>query len=93
MSPERTAVIAIVAKHETWHVEDHASSKPGTGQGRALRALVLPQVLAFADERHVAILTTAANKTLAAAYAAEVPGLVDDGPGYPRGRRMRRAAL
>ncbi|TDE88173.1 hypothetical protein EXU48_23930 [Occultella glacieicola] len=93
MSPERDAVLAIVATRHGWHVEDHATTQAGTGRGRALRSLVLPGLVAIADEQQVAILATAATSDLAAAYVAELPGLVDAGRGWPRGRRLRRSPL
>ncbi|MGL5862989.1 MAG: hypothetical protein ACRCY9_17220 [Phycicoccus sp.] len=90
MSPTRDAVLAIVATRKGWHIEDHATARPGTGSGRALRALVFPDLLAAADATGVAVYTTAATARLAVEYAAELPGLVDAGRGYPRGRKMRR---
>lgn len=90
MSPERDAVLAVVATGKGWHVEDHATARPGTGRGRALRALVLPELCQAADAGRVPIYTTAATAALAAGYASEHPELVDVGRGWPRGRRMRR---
>jgi hypothetical protein len=92
LSPQRDAVLAVVTTHAGWHVEDHSCARPGTGAGRALRAQVLPQLLAAADADHVPILATAATRQLAARYAAEVPGLIDVGRGTIRGRRLRRPA-
>ena len=91
MSPQRDAVLAVVATTKGWHVEDHAAAHPGTGAGRALRALVLPQLGQAADAAQVPIYTTAATAALSAGYTAEHPELVDVGRGYPRGRQMRRA--
>ena len=90
MTPQRDAVLAVIATRHGWRVEGHATARPGTGQGRALRALVLRDLLGAADSHHVPIYTTAANGDLAARYGAELPGLVDVGPGNPRGRKMRR---
>jgi hypothetical protein len=90
MTPQRDAVLAVIATRRGWKVENHATARPGTGQGRALRALVIPALLVVADNHHVPILATAANDNLAAMYAAELPGLVDVGRGVPRGRRLRR---
>lgn len=90
MSPSRDAVLGIVATSAGWHVEDHAAARPGTGRGRALRALVLPKLLAAADAAGVAIHTTAVDPRLAVSYSAELPGLDDVGRGYPRGRKLRR---
>lgn len=93
MSPSRQAVLAVVATKHGWHVEDHAAARPGTGQGRALRARVLPELTAAADAGGVPIYTTAANRHLAQQYATELSGLVDVGRGWPRGRRMHRAPV
>lgn len=90
LSPAGDAVLAIVATPDGWHVEDHVAARPGTGRGRLLRALVLPELCAAADVAGIAIYTTAANERLAAEYSAELPGLVDTGRGHPRGRKMRR---
>lgn len=84
------AVLAVSAGRDGWCLEDHVSARPGTGQGRALRAVVLPQLLAAADAAGIEIHTTAATTTLARLYASEIPGLVDEGRGWPRGRRLRR---
>lgn len=91
LSPTRDAALTVVATRRGWLVEGHSCAHPGIGRGRALRALVLPELLAAADTHHVAIHTTAATSALAARYAAELPGLVDVGRGFPRGRRLRRA--
>ncbi len=90
MSPARDAVLAVVATATGWHIEDHSSARPGTGQGRALREIVTPALLRAADAEGVVIYTTAANATLAEQYIEELPGLADVGPGWPRGRRLRR---
>lgn len=90
MSPERDAVLAVAATGTGWHIEDHATARPGTGRGRALRALVLLELYAAADGAGVPIYATAATARLAAGYTAEHPELVDVGRGYPRGRRVRR---
>ena len=41
LRPERDAVLAVVARRDGWHVQEHNSSAPGTGRGRALRQLVV----------------------------------------------------
>jgi hypothetical protein len=84
------AVLAIVARRGTWHVGDHMSSQPGRKQGKRLRAALIPELVRFADERHIAVEATAATPTLAKTYMGEIPGLVDVGPGLLRGRRLRR---
>lgn len=83
-------MLAIAASQHGWAVQDHVAERPGTGQGRALRALVLPELIRAADVAGIPIIATAANKTLAKQYAAELPGLVDVGRGIPRGRKMQR---
>jgi hypothetical protein len=85
------AALTVKAKPgPRWAVGDHTTRHPGAGHGRLLRAALLPTLVAAADEHRVSIETTAATAALAAAYAAELPGLVDVGPGFPRGRRLRR---
>ncbi|WP_343320538.1 hypothetical protein AAFM46_16775 (plasmid) [Arthrobacter sp. TMP15] len=88
MSAERDAVIAIGTTRKGWHVSDHASAAPGTGQGKRLRAALLPHLTEHARNNRIAIHATAANAKLAALYAAELPGLEDTGPGFPRGRKL-----
>lgn len=90
LSPAHDAVLAIVATAAGWHVEDHVASWPGTGRGKVLRALVLPELRAAADAAGIPIYTTAATERLAAEYSDELPGLVEVGRGWPRGRKMRR---
>ena len=91
LSPDREAVLAIRATRWGWLVQDHQSRRPGTGAGRALRAQLMPALVDAADRESVAIYTTAANPRLATLYTAELPGLVDVGRGWPRGRRLHRA--
>lgn len=91
LSRERDALLGIVATPEGWNMADHVTARTGTGRGRALRQLVFPELCAAADVAGIAIFTTAAHKRLAAEYSAELPGMVDIGRGYPRGRRLRRA--
>ena len=91
MTVERDAVIAISISPGTWHIEDHVTARPGTGRGGALRALVLPTLLEAADDVGVALEVTAVTDQLAAAYRADIPGLVDIGPARVRGCRLRRA--
>jgi hypothetical protein len=90
MTVERDAVIAISVSPGTWHIEDHVSARPGTGRGRALRAAVLPTLLRAADAAGIALEVTAVTDQLAAAYRADIPGLVDVGSARVRGRRLRR---
>lgn len=91
MSPGRDAILIVKAVRDSWVVADHASSRPGTGQGKRLRDLVGPRLIAAASAADVGIQFTAANRKLAEVFAIDLPGLVDVGPGFPRGRRMRRS--
>jgi hypothetical protein len=90
MTPEHDAVLAVVATRNGWVLKDHASARPGSGRGRALRDVVLPELVRAADAGRIAVRLTAAHEDLARVYASEVPGLVDTGPAFPRGRKMRR---
>ena len=87
---QRDAVLGVVATNKGWHVTDHVTTRTGTGRGRPLRALVLPELRAAADAAGIPIYTTAAHERLAAEYSAELPGLVDVGRARPRGRKLRR---
>lgn len=60
------------------------------GESRRLRRIVLPPVLAAADEFGVSVRLNAAAQSLVALYQADMPGLVDVGPARSRGRRMLR---
>lgn len=90
MTPERDAVLAVAATRHGWRIDEHASAVPGTARGKALRAGVVPPLVAAADRHHVAIYGTAATPKLARIYAEALPGLVDAGPGWPRGRKLCR---
>lgn len=90
MSLQRDAVIAVGTRHGCWYVEDHASAKPGSDRGRALRAVVLPALCAAADGAGIAIEAIALSDRLAQLYCDEVPGLLDQGGAAIRGRRLRR---
>lgn len=84
------AVIAVRSSRKGWHIENHSSRRPGSGQGAQLRKMIMPQLAAAADSHGITIMATAANKMLAAAYSRDFPGLEDVGRALPRGRRMRR---
>jgi len=91
ISPQPDAILAVRAARDGWHVDGHVSSRPGTGQGRALRAALLPDLLAAADAAaDVAILTTAANARLAQIYTTELDGLGDVGQDRLGRRKFRR---
>ena len=82
VNPAGDAVLAVSAGRSGWCLEDHVSARPGTGQGRALRAVVLPQLLAAADADRIEIHTTAATFD-----AREAVHLRDPRPGR-RGPRL-----
>lgn len=90
LSPARDAVMAVGVRRGSWYVDDHASARPGTGQGRALREIVLPALCDAADAAGIAIEATAVTDRLARLYQDEIPGLVDHGPAAIRGRLLRR---
>lgn len=92
LTPARDAVIAVALRHGAWRVYCHVAERPGTGRGRALRALVAPALCAAADESGTPIEATALTRGLARLYQAEFPGVVDHGPAFPQGRRLRREA-
>lgn len=89
-SPDRDAVLALVAQADGWHVSEHYAAEPGAGRGRALRETLLPVLLGVADRDGIAIHGTAATRSLARQYAAQLPGVVDVGRGRFRGRRLQR---
>lgn len=82
-------MIAIFAGKKGWLVSDHACSQPGTGQGKRLRAQVLPQLIDIAKAQRIPIHATAANRRLAELYRQDLPGMIDAGPGFPRGRKLK----
>lgn len=88
MSTEKDAVLAISVTRKGWHVGNHSSALPGTGQGKKLRLKLFPYVAQEAQSNNIPIYTTAANKKLAASYKEELPALEDTGPGFPRGRKL-----
>lgn len=90
MSPERNAVLGIVAKRGAWHIVDHVAAQPGHRQGKALRDRLIAPLTIAADSAGIEVCTVAANRTLADQYMAQVPGMVDVGRGIPRGRKLRR---
>ena len=75
-----------------WSVQGHLSRRPGTGQGRELRNLLIPDLLAEADRVGVIVEANAATGKLAAACFEEIPGFVDVGAWRHFGRRFPRAA-
>ena len=90
LSVDREAVLAVGVRRDAWFVHAHVAARPGSGQGRALRALVGPALATAADASGTRIEAVAINRAMAERYAAEFPGLVDVGPGFPQGRRLRR---
>lgn len=92
LDPDRTAVLGITATRTGWRLENHATSRPGTGAGKRLRALLAPALLEAADQCSVALYPDASAPALADAYAGQFPGFQDMGPALLRGRRMHREA-
>lgn len=90
LTPERDAVLAVVARAGGWEIAEHASARPGSHRGEALHSLIEPHLFAAADAGSVWIVMTAASQKLAAAYMAALPGLENIGRGFPRGRRLSR---
>jgi len=89
-SPNQDAVLALVARRDGWHVSEHYAAEPGAGRGRALREALVPALLAVADRQGVTVYGTAATRSLARRYAAQLPDFVDVGRGFFRGRRLQR---
>lgn len=90
LDPERRAVLGVTATRAGWRIDNHAARHPGRGDGKMLRARLLPALTAEADRLGVPVVLNAATPVLAARYRAEVPGLEDAGRAFPRGRRMHR---
>lgn len=87
-----TAVLALQVRRDgDWVLEDHSSESPGSGQGRALRDILRPHLLAALDAGGRGLHITAADVRLANIYIAEIPGLADQGPAWPRGRCLFRS--
>ncbi|GAA3555546.1 hypothetical protein GCM10022197_08390 [Microlunatus spumicola] len=91
LTPARDAVLAVAVRRGGWFVFCHVAERPGSGQGRALRALVAPALCAAADASGTPIEAAALTSRLARRYQAEFPGLADQGRAFPQGRRLRRA--
>lgn len=92
LSPGRDAVLAVVARRDGWHVQEHLCAAPGTRAGRALRERLVPVLLAVADEYGITVHATAVNRVLAKRYVEQVPGLVDVGRSRLRGRCLQLPA-
>ncbi|MFT7712342.1 hypothetical protein ACMT9Y_15385 [Clavibacter tessellarius] len=90
LSPERDAVLAIFATRSTWSVVDHVTKAPGTGRGRALRAVLLPALLPLADAQNLAVSATATSSKVADLYRADLPDLDDNGRNIFGGTRLGR---
>lgn len=89
-SPSRDADLSISVSKHGWRVGNRLSARPGEGQGRALRAIVLPELVSFAEDHRITVFATAATQHLADMYSREIPGLVDIGRHPLRGRGTRR---
>lgn len=90
LTPARDAVLAVAVRRDAWFVYCHVAERPGSGQGRALRALVGPALCEAADASGTPIETAALTPGLARLYRSEFPGTLDRGPAFPTGRRLRR---
>lgn len=90
MDTERKAIIGIVVRGGAWRIVDHAVDRPGSGNGKALRDRIQPDLLAAADRQHVPIVARAASTALADQYEVAVPGLQRRRRAFPRGVLMRR---
>ena len=75
MSTQRDAVIAITTTRKGWHVSDHASAAPGTGQGKKLRAALFPHLIEQARNSNIPIHATAANAKLPPSTQQSYPDL------------------
>ncbi len=60
---------------------------------KALRAVVMPTLAATADKRQLTIYCTAPDPKLEHMYRNELPGGVDAGRAWPRGRTLQRTPL
>lgn len=89
-SPARDAVLVVTTTRRGWLLAGHAAARPGAGQGRALREVAIPQVMAAADASGVVIYLEAGTGGLAATYRAEVPGLVSTGHSWLGRARLER---
>lgn len=84
LTPTRDAVLGVAVYRDAWHIYCQVAERPGTGQGRALRALVAPALCAAADASGTPIEAPALTARLVRLYQAEFPGVVGRGPRLPR---------
>lgn len=94
MNEDRTAIYALRAKKggAVWLREDHACARIKSGAGRELRQRIFAHLLPIIDDAGVMLVSAAASDRLASIYIREMPGLVDVGPAWPRGRELQRDA-
>lgn len=90
MSVKMDAVIVVASTRKGWRIEDHVSSRPGTGQGRDLRRCLTVSLLPVADAQGITIYGVAASNSLLASYKEDIPGLTETGKAFPRGIHVRR---
>jgi len=90
MTPERDATLAITVKGDAWHVADHSTARPGRKRGRVLRRGIAPVLAPVLDSAGAVLVTVAVNNGRAKDYSEDVPGLLPQGPAWPRGVKMRR---
>lgn len=84
------AILSVTAYDGTWHLAGHGRAIRAKGAGERLQNLLIPSLVAVADDANVAIAATAAAAQLARGYQARLPGLLDVGPAWPYGRRLYR---
>lgn len=93
-SADNSALLVVVMsgrrKRPVWRLSDHISARPRTGSGKRLRDSLYRPLMEAADRAGVTIRANAADDRLAQVYSNELPGLVDVGRAWPRGRKLER---
>lgn len=90
MPLERDAVVRIRQIGRSWRIDNHATRRIGDSAATGLRESLIQPLLAACDARDLELLLVAASTIHARLYRTLIPGLIDEGPALPRGRRMRR---
>lgn len=73
LAADSTAMLVIRAHGDRWILADHLARRPGTGQGRALRAVLAAPIARCADAQKVTIQVTAAAPQLVEQYRRDDP--------------------
>lgn len=68
VAPDGDASMTVYVRRNRWLLADHYCANPGHGQGRRLRALLIPALIDTARRRHVAITITTRVPALRDAY-------------------------